>query len=586
MLDALKGLGGGRAQKQTEELEGLVAAAREERNALSALLEQVSQRSAGLAHVGNSLDEVDRKAAASLARLEELTRRVDALNQQAQAFADVETRVRALIDTVTQAHRAAEKVIAPGGELDVHRRQLQQLSSQTLEAQASYDALRKERAALEEFRAQLHQSQSEMKEAIDDASVLKGELTHLRGTSSQLTQDYARLRDTTRSAQDDSLAAIERVKQLEKRLGPLAQLQESSKTTDEKLAALNALAEHVSQKTKALDSQKHTVERAVLEAGRLNEMVWGMDVQIGKLNEGLKQIGRGEEAIARIEKLVADAVAGVEAATRTRDQFARESARLEYQGRSLLDSMRGYVDRLGLDKKEFEGFTQRLRALGTSIADAETRLEALAGKQRHLDQLGQSITALSKDVHGLTAQADDLATKQATIQALHDALGDVDGMARKAAAQFDGLKQSRAELDALRSEIVAVHTAHSDVAQLRDRLAADRHALEAFAGRFASFKARTPELEATMDVIQGKLSQVEQGTAAATKLGELTSELDAQLSRVSGRLQFVDRLEERLNALHALSAHVDAQSAEQLARRAELDRLKTRCDGVVAQMLD
>src|ERR671924_540960 len=48
-------------------------------------------------------------------------------------------------------------------------------------------------------------------------------------------------------------------------------------------AALHALAEHVSHKTKALEAQKHTVERAVVEATRLNEMVWNMDAQIARL---------------------------------------------------------------------------------------------------------------------------------------------------------------------------------------------------------------------------------------------------------------------------------------------------------------
>ena len=78
------------------------------------------------------------------------------------------------------------------------------------------------------------------------------------------------------------------MKEVEKKLGPLMQLQELSKTTEEKLTSLNALAEHVNQKAKALETQKHTIDRASVEANRLNEMIWNMDVQIGKLNEGMK----------------------------------------------------------------------------------------------------------------------------------------------------------------------------------------------------------------------------------------------------------------------------------------------------------
>ncbi len=78
------------------------------------------------------------------------------------------------------------------------------------------------------------------------------------------------------------------------------------------MTGLNALAEHVNQKIKALENQKHTVERAVVESNRLNEMIWAMDVQINKLNEG------GLQA----------------AADRGADRARRKRCRARYPGRS------------------------------------------------------------------------------------------------------------------------------------------------------------------------------------------------------------------------------------------------------------
>ena len=66
MLDALKNITGGRgkqAQKQSDDLEQLIASAREERSALSAMLTAVTARSAKLAPLGKSLLEVTEKAA-------------------------------------------------------------------------------------------------------------------------------------------------------------------------------------------------------------------------------------------------------------------------------------------------------------------------------------------------------------------------------------------------------------------------------------------------------------------------------------------------------------------------------------------
>src|SRR5438477_2158249 len=151
MLDAIKGLtGGNKAQKQSDDLQAVIAAAKEERSALSTMLTQISMRSAKLSQLGKSLEQVDQKAASTTGKLDEIVKRVDSLEDRARAFGEIEKRVQMLIESATQAQLAGEKLMAPDGELQKHRQQVQQLSSQALETQASVDALKRERATLEE----------------------------------------------------------------------------------------------------------------------------------------------------------------------------------------------------------------------------------------------------------------------------------------------------------------------------------------------------------------------------------------------------------------------------------------------------
>ena len=174
MLDAIKGLtGGGKAQKQTDDLQGLIAAAREERSALSTMLTQISMRSAKQSQLGKSLEQVDQKAATTTTRLDEIVKRVEGLEDRAKSFGEVEKRVQTLLESATQAQVAADKLMAPDGELQKHRQQMQQLSSQALETQASVDALKRERATLEEFRNQLRAAQGEIKHSVDHANALR-----------------------------------------------------------------------------------------------------------------------------------------------------------------------------------------------------------------------------------------------------------------------------------------------------------------------------------------------------------------------------------------------------------------------------
>src|SRR3954453_8683704 len=131
-------------------------------------------------------------------------------------------------------------------------------------------------------------------------------MDQIRGIATALSQDYAKIRETSREAREDTTAAMTTVKEGEQKLGPLAQLHELSQSTEARLNSLNALSEHVSRKAKALESQQQAVEHAVVQANRVNEMVWSMDVQIGKLTDGMKQAAKAEETIGRIERLAQD----------------------------------------------------------------------------------------------------------------------------------------------------------------------------------------------------------------------------------------------------------------------------------------
>ena len=342
----------------------------------------------------------------------------------------------------------------------------------------------------------------------------------------QLGQDYAKLKDASREAREQANTTVETVKDIEKRLGPLAKLQEMTKSTEERMATLNALAEHVLQKVKVLENQKHTVEHAVVESNRLNEMIWNMDVQIAKLNEGSRQAARTEEMIERIEKLSRDVTGQLDGATKAKEAFANEVARLDKDRTSLTEFVRNYVERLAVERKDFDAFEQRVSALQSSITQAEKGMEGLATRERSIAAMGQKVDGITKQMQDLTTQADDLQKKQSSLDALQEGLAQVDDLAKRTAWQFDSLKASRQDLDTLRKEIQEFYKSHAAAAQLRDRLIADRTALEAFLERLATFSVGVPELEAKMEAITGKLAVVDEGTQKATNLVAVADDLD------------------------------------------------------------
>lgn len=550
------------------------------------MLTQMASGTSKLAQTSKSLEQVGTKADAALKKLDDLGQKVTGYEDRAKGLEQIEKRIAAMVEQVNEAQRISEKITAPDGELQKHRLAVNQLASQALENQATIETLRKERSSFEDLRALLKVSTSEVTKSVESVTALKGELDAIRSVGAQLTSESSRIREASREAKDDSATAMENVKEIEKKLGPLVQLQELSKSTEERLTSLNALAEHVSQKAKALEAQKHAVERAVVEANRLNEMAWAMDVQIAKLNEGSKQVGLAADTVSRMEKLAQETTAQLSAATTMREEFGRDFARLDKESRRLVDYLKSTVERLSVDKKEFDQCDHRLRALSGAVSESEARMDGVLAKDKQLAAMNQRADELSKSFQTLMAQADEMTRKQGALEALGERLAQVDEMGKRTQAQHDALKQSRQDLEQLRSEIADFHRAHADAVQLRDKLSQDRASLEAFGERATALLSRTPELESKMDAVLAKMATVDEGTKAATRLGELAAELDAQLTRVGARLQFIEKLESRVNNLHVLTSDVDRKLTEQLARRNEVENLKSLCDTLGTQVVD
>src|SRR4051812_46474850 len=404
------------ARNQAEELEALIATCREERAALSTMLTQMQLQSTKLATAGKSLQDVDEKAGKALLQIDEVMERLTMADTRAKELETIDSRIGGLAESVRQANDETARLIAPGGELHQHRQAIETLSSQAQAAVDTVEALKRDRSVLDALRDQVRQSQSEVRESRDECGQIKTQLDSLRGDATELSQEMTRTRDLSRSTREEAQEAAQVVQSVESRLGPLQELREITRTTEERITSLNALAEHVNQKTKALENQKHTVERAVVESNRLNEMIWAMDVQITKLNEGGLQATRTEELIERVEGLARDVSGQIEIGTQARDDFARDLVKLEKDRSALAEFAHAFTNRLTVDRAALDAFDHRVKGLQASVAGAENKLEEHAARERRAEAADERVAYLTKQLDRLNDETVELQAKQAALE--------------------------------------------------------------------------------------------------------------------------------------------------------------------------
>jgi len=172
VLDGLFGNQGNR--KQADELQALVAQAKEERAALSAMLTQMAGGTSRLAQTSKSLEQVGQKADGALNKLDELEQKVSGYEERAQGLQQIEKRIAAMLDQVNEAQRVFDRITAPDGELQKQRLAVNQLASQALENQATIETLRKEKGAFDDLRAQLKASTSEVVKSVESVTSIRG----------------------------------------------------------------------------------------------------------------------------------------------------------------------------------------------------------------------------------------------------------------------------------------------------------------------------------------------------------------------------------------------------------------------------
>ncbi len=573
------------------DLRDLIAEVRQERSALVAereafrtQLDAANGAVAKLARTSKSLDELKAKADATMLKVDGLGEIAASYDERARRLEKLDQRVGLLMGQVAEAQKTAQGVLALDGLLTQHRLALQEVAGSTSQAQASLVAVRADSKELEQVHQQLHQSTADIQQAVQGLTVFGNQLAELRQSETQLRQEVGSAHDLARAARAEAEAAASASQELSSRFESLAQLQELSKDTEKRISALHALAEHVLFKSNSLETQKHALDHATAETARLNQAIWAMDQQMAKLGQGQDKLQHAEEAAQRILQLSRASAQDLSVATAGRESFVLESARLDSQGRALLDSLRATAERLSLEKAEYSAFEVRLQSLSEGLVDAETRMQAVLAMDDNFAAMVHKADGITKVFNDLRVESEALAQKQAVLGQLTDQLSLVEATGRRTAAQHESLMSSQADLAAMRVEVAALHTSYAEASRLRDALKQDRAGLEAFAERSADMIGRTPVIETRLQALLDQMGQLEQGATAAQRLDETTRALQQGLEQVSGRMEFVCNVGDRVNALFEITGDVERKLSEMAARRSEVDCLSQECDSLRKRM--
>ncbi len=508
---------GTKAKKRTDELNAIVAAARHERDELDALFQQLDGRGGKLAEVSTTVEHVRDKAIGASEQLEAIAARIADLDRRVTGFEAIGAQVEEMSGIVQQAQQAAALMVDSGGQLEKHREAMEQLAAEYRETRAAIEALGVQRQLVNGAHEEWQRSHADLRGAIDQAAAIARELDQLRSQASALAHEQAVISKTAEQVLDNTAVVTRTVTEIESKIDSLGMLHQLATTTEERLRSLNALAEHVSVKTKALDTQRETIDHAAAEANRLNEMVWAMEAQIGRLEEGNRQVARAEAVLRQSEELAEEVQDELDAATARRDCFTLETARIEKDGAQMMQAVGAQLERLAIEGKSFDAHEQRIADLKEALGAAERQLETVLGRQEAAAAFDRKAESLGETIRQLSTELAQLSRRRADVDALAERLARVEATAREAEARQAGLESGREQVEQLRAQLEVIHTSHATAAELCRQLTTDRAALEAAAANIARFTIEAPAIENQVAAVLEKFRGIDEADRAAER---------------------------------------------------------------------
>lgn len=350
---------------------------------------------------------------------------------------------------------------------------------------------------------------------------------------------------------------VETVQAPEKRLGPLAALQDLSRHVDEQFAALTALAAEVTLK-------------------------------VATLKDGDRLLEHTEERLQRLEAVAAETTAQLERREQLRDELARELVRLETDVQILTESGRRQVETSKTETAVWDNLRAQLReteqAVKESVAHTNGQKEMIehavaeAGRVAGLVDAMETRMATLKDGNHLLDQT------EARLQRL-------EALAADMAAQLERREQLRVELGRelvrLESEVqILTESGRRQVeaskteaavwenlrAQLRDTEQVIKQSVAQTDERLEALNALAEEVTVTGYTLNGQKEMIERAVAEAGRVAGMVDALQTRMATLKDGDRLLDQTEAGLERLEALAVETAAQLEQREWLRDELAR--------------
>ena len=573
-------------EQLSEELKTLITKAQDERTKISSLLgrtkgsvEKLEKLDTPLQAVADRTEQISEQIKRLEGRANELQVLASRLDRLDQRTIVIEQGQNGVEDRVTRANAEVGDVLAVTAGLKESVASAMQLRNEIQLAISPLGPVGEMRGKIDELRGIFLTYGHDVTNAREQQESLKR-------TQDEVTTRVTQLRDETLRAKDRMDETGAQIARFQVALGNLVKVQELVPRAEQDVNALNALADHVSHKTRILEKQREVVDRAAAQAARLDDLVWDLDARLKKLQQDSARIKKIQDALEDLQEM-ARRVEVRTTEVRTAQQASEKDSAMQISRMSgIRDEIRGSLDRFDTEKRGLDAVNQRIVDLRSGVTEFERRFhdlqttgQGIAQTQGRADELAGRLATLAADVVRVSEHAEKARNIEIVLERTEASTG-------RLMTRVEGLQAAYPDLQQLQRDVTELKGAREAVLEALDRTRAARAELERSQASQAEVRAFAMGVEQTVAEARQKLVELESKAGVVQRVAQYAeAAVDAQ-HELESRREFLEQLERRVAQLGALSGDLEARAKILEERRAGFVELEGRADGLRARLDD
>ena len=482
--------------------------------------------------------------------------RADTLGQVEERIVGVSEQAHGLEQDQKLMARSFESVSKRLVETDARVSELDDvLQSAGLVKQELEDLLGPD-GAIAKVREQVEEAHEQSLTYGEEVARIREDQAGVRAAQESVSLEYRELRSKLESV-DKANANVARV---EKAKLDLTKAEELGARTERQLKALQALSDHINQKTGSVERQREALDRTEAQARALTDLHWELEAKLKEARSQIKDLKKVHSSVDDLRDMNAKVVERTGELRAEQAEVVRESKTLRAGLAGLQEQMRRTTKRFELEQSTLEADGQRVIALRADVTDLENRLHELEEAGPSVSEASRKVDDMSARLTSLSGELGRISEQVELVEGMREGMSEAQRMAADVAASLSNLEARQSDVQDSMNALQTLRGTGEEVADALESLRATRSEIEKLEMGQSETGAWLAGIHESMQELRTKVAQLDDLTANIDQMRENADRVLAAASDLDERRESFDELDVRMSELLQIGTHLDERT--------------------------